>query len=63
MTIPLFLGFVALFDLAIGFLIRHECIAFPGMPRTPRTDRLIDVGIIMSILAAVIGLGHLMGGG
>lgn len=62
MTIPLFLGFVAIFDLAITFRIRHECLTYPGMPRTATTDRLIDVAIIMSLAAAVIGLGHLVGG-
>jgi len=59
--IPLFLGFVALADLAVVMLIRHECVNYPGMPRTPTTDRMIDVATIMSLLASVVGIFHLSG--
>lgn len=60
MNAIVFLGIVALFDLFVAILIRHDIMAY-GIDRSPTTERLTSVAIPLSIVAVVVGIAHLSG--
>ena len=55
-----FLGTVAIFDLFVAMLIRRDIMTY-GPDRQPLTERLTNVAIPLSFVAAVAGIFHLLG--